>query len=87
MTEIEQKTGITDAECEFLDRFYTENTFEPGPNLLNQGIKQGTAQKTLSLSDLDIDAAEYLRIQAQQFHKSQAAVINDLIREKIAVDV
>jgi hypothetical protein len=87
MTEIEQKTGITDAECEYLDTFYTENTFEPGPNLLKQGFKPGAVHNTLLLSDLDKDAAEYLRIQAQRFQKSQAAVINDLIREKIAVGV
>jgi hypothetical protein len=29
--------------------------------------------------------AEYLRTQAQKFHKSQTAVINDLIHEKLAV--
>ncbi|GHU02443.1 hypothetical protein FACS1894147_04320 [Spirochaetia bacterium] len=46
MTEIEKKTGMTDAECERLDKYYTENTFTPGPNLLKQGIKPGFAWKT-----------------------------------------
>ena len=41
MTEIEKKTGMTDAECEYLDNYYTLNSFEPGPNLLKQGIKPG----------------------------------------------
>ncbi|MDR0403334.1 MAG: hypothetical protein LBH35_07080 [Treponema sp.] len=85
MTEIEQKTGITDAECGQWDEYYTKNTFEPGPNLLKQGIKPGFARNTLLLSELDQDVAEYVRVQAQTTHKSQARVINDLIREKIAI--
>jgi hypothetical protein len=91
MTEIEQKTGMTDAECGQWDDYYTKNTFEPGPNLLKQGVKLGFASDTavsddtLLLSELDRDVAEYVRIQAQTAHKSQARVINDLIREKIAL--
>jgi hypothetical protein len=85
MTEIEQKTGMTDAECGQWDDYYTKNTFEPGPNLLKQGVKPGFARNTLLLSDLDRDVAEYVRTQAQTTHKSQARVINDLIREKIAL--
>ena len=47
MTEIEKKTGMTDAECEHLDNYYTTNAFEPGPNLLKQGVKPGFARNTL----------------------------------------
>jgi hypothetical protein len=85
MTEIEIKTGMTDSDCEFWDDYYTKNTFEPGKNLLKQGVKPGYVQNTLLLSELDREAAEYLRTQAKAFHKSQTAVINDLIREKLAV--
>ena len=85
MTEIEQKTGMTGAECEQWDDYYTENTFEPGPNLLKQGVQPGLARNTLVLSDFDRDVAEYVHVQAQTAHKSPARVINDLIREKIAV--
>lgn len=87
MNDIEKKTGITDAECEYWDDYYTKNTFEPGPNLLKQGIKPGFAHNTLLLSELDRDVAEYLRTKAQATHKSQTKVINDLIREKLAVGV
>jgi hypothetical protein len=76
---------MTDAECGQLDDYYTKNTFDPGPNLLKQGEKPGFARDTLLLSELDQDIAEYVRIQAQTTHKSQARVINDLIREKIAL--
>jgi hypothetical protein len=85
MTEIEQKTGMTDAECGRLDDYYTQNTFEPGPNLLKQGVKPGFARDTLLLNELDQDIAEYVRVQARTTHKSLARVINDLIREKIAI--
>ncbi|MDR0657031.1 MAG: hypothetical protein LBG22_12010 [Treponema sp.] len=85
MTEIEQKTGMTDAECGQWDEYYTKNTLDPGPNLLKQGVKPGFARNTLLLSELDRDVAEYVRTQAQTTHKSQARVINDLIREKIAL--
>ena len=85
MTEMEKKTGITDAECEYWDDYYTKNTFEPGPNLLKQGVRPGSAQNTLLLSDLDSEVADYLRERAKVFHKSQVEVINDLVREKLAV--
>ena len=85
MTEIEKKTGMTDAECEYWDDFYTKNTFEPGPNLLKQGVKPGFARNTLMLDELDREVVEYLSAQAKTFHKSQIQVINDLVREKLAV--
>ena len=85
MTEIEKKTRITDADCEYWDNYYTKNTFEVGPNLLKQGVKPGFAYNILLLDKLDHDVAEYLRNQANTFHKSQTEVINDLVREKIAV--
>ena len=80
---MEKKTGMTDTECEYWDNYYTENTFEPGPNLLKQGVKPGFAHNTLLLSELDREVAEYLRTQAKTFHKSQAEIINELVREKL----
>jgi hypothetical protein len=87
MTEIEKKTGMTDAECEYWDDYFTNNPYEPGPNLMNLGIKPGFAHKTLILSELDREAVEYLQTQSQIRRKSQTAVINDLIHEKLAVGV
>ena len=85
MTEIEKKTGMTDAECEYWDNYYTKNIFTPGPNLLKQGVKPGFAHNTLLLSELDQEVVEYLRSQAKAFQKSQIEVINDLVHEKLAV--
>ena len=85
MTEIEKKTGMTDTECEYLDKYYTENTFEPGPNLLKLGVKPGFAHNTILLSDLDAEVADYIKNCAKVFQKSQIQIINELVREKLAV--
>jgi len=85
MIEIEKKTGMTDIECEYWDNYYTENTFEPGPNLLKQGVKPGFAHNTLLLTELDTEVVEYLNTKAKAFHKSQIQIINEIVREKIAV--
>ncbi|GBU29324.1 hypothetical protein R84B8_02888 [Treponema sp. R8-4-B8] len=85
MTEIEKKTGMTDAECEYWDDYFTNNPYEPGPNLLKQGVKPGFAHDYLPLNELDHDVMEYLRKQSTTFHKSKIQIINDLIHEKLAV--
>jgi hypothetical protein len=76
---------MTDAECAYWDDYYTKNAFEPGPNLLKQGARPGFVRNTLLLSELDREVAEYLRVQAETTRRSQAAVINDLVHEKLAV--
>jgi hypothetical protein len=87
MTDIEIKTGITDAECERMDKYYTENTFELGPNLLKQGIKPGEVRNTLLLKNVDRDVVEYVHSRAAAAHKSQTEIINEIVHEKIAVGV
>jgi hypothetical protein len=84
MTEIEKETGMTDAECAYLDEYYTKNTFEPGPDLSKLGIKPGFAHKYLPfIKELDRDVMEYLCKQAAIFHKSEMQIINDIVREKL----
>jgi hypothetical protein len=83
MTEIEIKTGMTDAECVRLDNYYTQNTFKPGPNLLKQGIKPGHARNTLLINDVDRDVIEYLHAQAAATHRTQAQIIGDLVRKEL----
>jgi len=84
MTDIEKRTGMTDAECEYWDRYIIENPYEPGPNLMILGIKPGFSNIPLRLSELDREVISYLCVQAEEFHKSPAQVINDLVREKLA---
>jgi hypothetical protein len=88
MTEIEKKTGMTDAECEYWDDYFTKNPYEPGPNLLELGIKPGFANKSLPfINELDNDVVEYLRKQSTAFHKTPSEIIGELVREKIAVSM
>jgi len=87
MTDIEKLTGMTDAECEYWDKHIIENTVELGPNLLKLGIKPGFANKSLQLNEMDKDVFAYLCVQAEKFHKSPTQVINELVREKLAVGV
>jgi len=87
MTEIEKETGMTDAECEYWDDYFTKNPYEPGPNLLELGIKPGFADKALQLRELDKEVFAYLCVQAERFHKSPIQVLNDLVHEKLAVGV
>ena len=87
MTEIEKRTGMTDAECEYWDGYFTKNPYEPGPNLLKMGIKPGFTSRTLVLNELDKEVVEYLRCQAEKFQKSHSQIINDLVHEKLAVGV
>jgi len=76
---------MTDAECEYWDKHITENPYEPGPNLMKIGLKPGSANIPLKLSELDSEVLSYLCVQAEEFHKSPAQVINDLVHEKLAV--
>ena len=85
MTEIEKETGITDAECEYWDEFITKNPVKLGPDLVQHGIKPGFAHHYLPLNELDLDVIEYLNNQAVASHKSQIQIINDLVREKLAM--
>jgi hypothetical protein len=87
MTEVEKETGMTDAECEYWDNYFTKNSYEPGPNLLKLGIKPGFAHNYLPLNELDSDVLEYLHKQSAVFHKSQVQIINELIHEKMAVGI
>jgi len=85
MTEIEKRTGMTDAECEYWDKYIIDNDIEPGPNLLKLGLKPGFTNKALQLSELDKEVFLYLCEQAEKFQKSPIQVLNDLVHEKLAV--
>jgi len=53
MTDIEKRTGMTDAECEYWDKHIIDNDVELGPNLLKLGLKPGFINKALQLRELD----------------------------------
>ena len=85
MTEVERKTAMTDSECEHWDNHYTENAVESGLNLLKLGIKPGFVRNAPTLGDLDREVAEYLFARARALNKTRIEVINDIVREKMAM--
>jgi len=85
MTEDEKETGMTDAECEYWDEYITKNPVHLGPDLVKMGVKPGFAHDYILLNELDHDVMDYLRKQAATFHKNQIQIINDLVREKLAL--
>ena len=87
MTEIEKETGMTDAECEYWSDYIIKNPVHLGPDLVKFGIKPGFAHKYIPLNELDNDVVEYLYKQAILYQKSQTQIINDLVREKLAIGV
>jgi hypothetical protein len=87
MTEIEKETGMTDTECEYWDEYITKNPVHLGPDLVKQGVRPGFAHEYLPLNELDREVMEYLYKQAVLFHKSRIQIINDIVREKLAVEV
>jgi hypothetical protein len=69
---------MTDDEAEYLDDLWTRTTPEIDVN------RPGYfAQKGLVLGKIAPDVAEYLRSQAAVTHRTQADIINELVREKI----
>ena len=85
MTEIEKKTGMTDAECEYWSEYITKNPVHLGPDLAKLGIKPGFVNKFLQFNELDKEVFSYLCVQAEKLHKSHTQIINDLVHEKLAV--
>jgi hypothetical protein len=70
---------MTDEEAEYWDDYYTKNTIMPDPD------KPGYfARKGFVLGDVDADTAAYLRAEAAATGQTQAQVVADLVREKLA---
>ena len=71
---------MTDMEAERLDEYYTNNTVMP--DMAKPGffaLKYGTTVK------LDPETTRFLAAQAEITHKTFAEIINELVKEKIAV--
>ncbi|MDR2941266.1 MAG: hypothetical protein LBV17_01560 [Treponema sp.] len=85
MTEVEKGTGMMDAECVYWDDYVTKNPVNLGPDLAKLGIKSDLAHDYFPLNELEHDLMEYLRKRSTAFHKNQIQIINDLVREKLAI--
>ncbi|GHV82620.1 hypothetical protein AGMMS49991_11780 [Spirochaetia bacterium] len=70
---------MTDEEADALDKYFTENTIMPKPG------KPGVLTRMGLLSgELAPDVTEYLRTRAAATFCSQAQIVGELVREKIA---
>jgi hypothetical protein len=73
---------MTDEEAEYWDDYYTKNTIMPDLN------KPGFfARKYGMMVRLDPETIQFLAAQAEETHKSFAQIINELVKEKIAVSI
>jgi predicted HicB family RNase H-like nuclease len=73
---------MTDEEAEYWDEYFTKNTIMP--DLSKPGF---FARKYGMTVRLDPETTQFLAAQAEATHKSFAQIINELVREKIAVSL
>jgi hypothetical protein len=77
MTDMEKVTGMTDADCEVWDDYYTRNP--PDIDVSKNRVKQQTLTVELKGS-----SAAYIKTAAETAHKTPAQIIGELVREKLA---
>ncbi|MDR1971170.1 MAG: hypothetical protein LBQ46_04550 [Treponema sp.] len=77
MNELEKKTGMTEAEADYWDEYYTNNP--PKVNPAGNRIKMEPL--TVVVEGI---AAHYLKSTAEAEHKTPAEIINGMIRREMA---
>ena len=71
---------MTEEEAEYWDEYYTKNTIMPDLN------KPGFFARKYGMTvKLDPETTKFLAAQAEATKKSFSEIINELVREKIAV--
>jgi predicted HicB family RNase H-like nuclease len=73
---------MTDEEAEYWDDCYTNNTIMP--DMSKPGF---FARKYGMMVRLDPETIQFLAAQAETSHKSFTQIINELVKEKIAVSI
>ena len=82
MTEIEKETGMTDAECEYWDDYFTKN-----PPKVDPSKNGGFAKKSLGMIALDRLSEDYLLTKSIATHKTPTELVSEMVRERIAASV
>jgi hypothetical protein len=80
MNELEKKTGMTEAEADYWDEYYTNNP----PRVNPAGNRIKLEPLTIVVEGI---AAHYLKSAAEAEHKTPAEIIGELVREKVAASV
>jgi hypothetical protein len=73
---------MTDEEAEYWDEYFTNNTIMP--DMSKPGF---FARKYGMMVRLDPETTQFLATEAEMTHKSFAQIINELVKEKIAVSI
>ena len=73
---------MTDKEAEYLDEYFTNNTIMP--DLSKPGF---FAKKYGMTVRLDPETTRFLAVQAEATHKTFSEIINELVKEKIAISI
>ena len=73
---------MTDEEADALDEYYTKN-----PPRVDPSKNGGFAKKSFKLVAIDNFCADYLMTKAISDQKSPDQIINEMIRERIAVAI
>jgi hypothetical protein len=79
--EIEKLTGMTEAEADALDDYFTKNPPVPDSDPTKVGV---TGQSSFRLIAVDSFTEKYLVGKALATHKTPAAIIAELVRKSVA---
>jgi hypothetical protein len=71
---------LTEEEYDALDEYWTKNTPKVGPN--GTGFISRREARLFGIDDL---SADYLLTKAIADHKTPAEIINEMVRERLAV--
>jgi hypothetical protein len=71
---------LTEEEYDALDEYWTKNTPKVGPN--GTGFVSRREARLFGIDDL---SADYLLTKAIADHKTPAEIINEMVRERLAV--
>jgi hypothetical protein len=81
MNEIEKMTGMTDAEADAWDVYFTQNPPDVDP--AKNRILTGEGPVARIIDELDGDALEYVCAQAAATGKTHAEVASAIIRKEL----
>ncbi|MCL2721523.1 MAG: hypothetical protein FWD47_09320 [Treponema sp.] len=73
---------MTDEEADYLDDYYTKNPPTPGPNGSGFFTKMRKTACSITVDDV---STKWLMTKAKASNKTPADIINELVREKIAI--
>ena len=75
---------MTDEEADFLDEYYTKNPPIPGPNGTGLFTKMRKTACSITIDDL---STKWLISKANASNKTPADIIEEMVREKMAIAV